>query len=185
MGKKCVIKERFEKKYRLPELDKKLTKQRILNESRNIARALKFGINTPHLLFVDMLNRKIFMQYVNNSIQLKELLKIIYSTKDSKYDTLIEKIVMHLGQNIAKMHDCDIIHGDLTTSNMLVKINSYSHLSDNKTINSILSNLEFDSFYIIDFGLSYVGDKIEDKAVDLYVLKRAIISANPKSEEIV
>jgi len=37
---------------------------------------------------------------------------------------------------------------------------------------------------MIDFGLSFVSVSIEDKAVDLYVLKRAIISANPKSEEI-
>jgi TP53 regulating kinase-like protein len=51
-------------------------------------------------------------------------------------------------------------------------------------INLITSNLDYDRFYIIDFGLSYVSSNVEDKAVDLYVLKRAIISANPKSEEI-
>ena len=44
--------------------------------------------------------------------------------------------------------------------------------------------MNYDHFYIIDFGLSYISNKEEDKAVDLYVLKRAIISANPKSEEV-
>jgi len=29
-----------------------------------------------------------------------------------------------------------------------------------------------------------VSNLLEDKAVDLYVLKRAIISANPRSEEV-
>ena len=39
--------------------------------------------------------------------------------------------------------------------------------------------------YIIDFGLSFVSGKIEDKAVDIYVLKRAFISTHPGSEELV
>ena len=79
MGKPCIIKERFEKKYRLPELDKKLTKTRMLNESRNIARCSKIGINVPTIYFVDMLNRKIYMQAIPNSVQLKEILKHINS----------------------------------------------------------------------------------------------------------
>ena len=62
MGKECIVKERFVKKYRLSELDKKLTKNRMLNESRNIARCAKVGINVPTIYFVDMVNRKIYMQ---------------------------------------------------------------------------------------------------------------------------
>ena len=46
-------------------------------------------------------------------------------------------------------------------------------------------NNDYHYFYLIDFGLSYVSASIEDKAVDLYVLKRAIISANTKAEDIV
>lgn len=192
MGKKCIIKERFEKKYRLSELDKKLTKQRIVNESRNIARAYKNGINVPGLLFIDTINRKIYMQYIDNSVQLKEVLKVIYFSDDiTKYDILIDKIITQVGENIAKLHNNDIIHGDLTTSNMLLKVsnmiglNELNSLNVNSGLNSIISNLDFDYFYLIDFGLSYISTLIEDKAVDLYVLKRAIISANPKSEEIV
>ena len=63
------------------------------------------------------------MEYIDNSVQLKELLKIIYFEKDiTKYEKLINRIVNNIGESIAKMHNCDIIHGDLTTSNMLVKI---------------------------------------------------------------
>jgi TP53 regulating kinase-like protein len=39
--------------------------------------------------------------------------------------------------------------------------------------------------YLIDFGLSFVSGKLEDKAVDIYVLKRAFISTHPGSEELV
>jgi TP53 regulating kinase-like protein len=55
----------------------------------------------------------------------------------------------------------------------------------NQALSQIIHQSDFDSFYLIDFGLSYISQVVEDKAVDLYVLKRAIISANPQSEEIV
>ena len=61
---------------------------------------------------------------------------------------------MLIGKNIAKLHDADIIHGDLTTSNM------------------ILSGKEV--VYFIDFGLGFISKKIEDKAVDLHLLKQAL-----------
>ncbi len=182
----------------MEELDRKLTKQRITLECRNLVRANRQGINTPTVLFSDLVNRKIYLQFVDNSAQLKEVLKIIYYSDISKYEKLIEKITSQLGENLAKMHNSNIIHGDLTTSNMLLRLNSknemdYSkYISENnvnKLINSALDSIsqsqEFDHFYLIDFGLSYVSQVIEDKAVDLYVLKRAIISANPRSEEIV
>lgn len=119
-----MVKERFVKRYRLTELDNKLTKTRILNESRNMAKAFKNGVNTPHVLFVDTINRKIYMQYIDNGVQLKELLKVIYASDKNinNYEKLIERIITQLGETIAKMHNCDVIHGDLTTSNMIVKL---------------------------------------------------------------
>jgi TP53 regulating kinase-like protein len=63
------------------------------------------------------------------------------------------------------MHDAGIIHGDLTTSNMMLR-------------ESKVEKLVF-----IDFGLSCYSTSDEDKAVDLYVLERALISTHPNSEE--
>jgi TP53 regulating kinase-like protein len=64
-----------------------------------------------------------------------------------------------MGVIIGKMHEAGIIHGDLTTSNILVdKINNPPSLC------------------LIDFGLSHVENSPEDKAVDLYVLERALNS---------
>ncbi len=73
-GGKCVVKERFVKKYRVPELDAKLSKKRILQEARNMARVHKNGVYTPHLLLVDEINRKICMEYIEESITAKQLL---------------------------------------------------------------------------------------------------------------
>ena len=190
LSKKCLVKERFKKKYRVEELDKKLTKSRMLNESRNIFRASKLGIKVPALYFIDFIERKIYMEYLENSCQLKVILQSIYSQNDiSPYKLLINKISEDLGNMISKLHTGDLIHGDLTPSNIIltIKENTGSDLLNNAE-KIILEKKNYDDMYLIDFGLSAVtlstSSSIEDKAVDLYVLKRAIISSNPKSEEL-
>ena len=190
LSKKCIIKERFEKKYRIKELDQKLTKNRMLNESRNICRASKLGVIVPTLYFVDLIERKIYMEYIDNSCQLKLILQSIYSKDDiSPYKSLIEKISNDLGNMISKLHSGNLIHGDLTPSNILLKINDDTHSDTlNNAEEYILKNKNYNNMYLIDFGLSSVvlnnTSNMEDKAVDLYVLKRAIIYSNPKSEEL-
>lgn len=67
------------------------------------------------------------------------------------------------------MHDADIIHGDLTSSNMLVS----EPIDGEREIT------------FIDFGLGMMKATVEDKAVDLYVLERAFISTHPDSESMV
>ena len=190
LSKKCLIKERFQKKYRVEELDKKLTKNRMLNESRNIFRASKLGIKVPTLYFIDLIERKIYMEYLENSCQLKVILQSIYSNEDiSIYESLLDKISNDLGNMLSKLHSGDLIHGDLTPSNILLKIkeDTNSELLNNAE-QIILKNKNYDYMYLIDFGLSSVAlstnSSLEDKAVDLYVLKRAIISSNPKSDEL-
>ena len=69
-----------------------------------------------------------------------------------------------IGTSIGSMHCCDIIHGDLTTSNMLLRYGTPP------------------AIVLIDFGLSYISTLTEDKAVDLYVLERALASTHPESE---
>jgi Kae1-associated kinase Bud32 len=62
------------------------------------------------------------------------------------------------GQNIGYLHSTEIIHGDLTTSNAMV--------SDDK-------------LFVIDFGLSYRSQRVEDKAVDIHLLKQVLNSSHP------
>lgn len=77
----------------------------------------------------------------------------------------------YIGSELAKMHLADIIHGDLTTSNMMLR--HPSSTADSKT-----------QLVLIDFGLSYQSNLTEDKAVDLYVLERAFSSTHPDSEPL-
>ncbi|MFB6145397.1 MAG: KEOPS complex kinase/ATPase Bud32 [Candidatus Nanohaloarchaea archaeon] len=71
------------------------------------------------------------------------------------------ELMEEYGRNVAYMHSADIIHGDLTTSNAL-----YS-----------------DQLYIIDFGLSSRSGRIEDKAVDIHLLKQVLNSSHPEVAE--
>ena len=75
-----------------------------------------------------------------------------------------DTIMASIGRSIGQMHAIDVIHGDLTTSNMLLRSSSPP------------------SIVLIDFGLSYVSNLVEDKAVDLYVLERALASTHPEDE---
>ena len=74
--------------------------------------------------------------------------------KNGKLKYKYEKFSKLIGEQVAKLHSNGIIHADLTTSNMLYA----------------------DKLYFIDFGLSFFSDKIEDKAVDLHLLKQALES---------
>jgi TP53 regulating kinase-like protein len=121
------------------------------------------------------------MEYISKSVLLKNILNRIYYDQFTiqKYSNLINNIINATAKYLAKIHNNNIIHGDLTSSNILLTYNNSNNIEED-----ILFHQEFDTFYFIDFGLSYVSQENEDKAVDLYVLRRAIISANPKSEEI-
>ena len=79
-------------------------------------------------------------------------------------DKLKNKIAIarQIGQSLAKLHDAHLVHGDLTTSNMI--------LNDKKV-------------YFIDFGLGYHSSRPEDYAVDLHVLKEALEARHPNSSK--
>lgn len=90
---------------------------------------------------------------------------VFFTEKD-----LLLNISKNVGVAIGKMHDAEIIHGDLTTSNIMVRCSDTAISAD---------------VVIIDFGLGMMKPTMEDKAVDLYVLERAFISTHPGSEYIV
>ncbi|XP_050671663.1 EKC/KEOPS complex subunit TP53RK [Leptidea sinapis] len=164
LGKPTVIKERFKKKYRHPDLDESITKERIKNEARSIVRAKVAGVKTPSLYLVDFERRRIYMQYFEHSVTVKDFIINIKKKYTDDSAAKLNKVARVIGENVRKLHINNIIHSDLTTSNMLLV------KDDEKDINQEL--------VIIDFGLSYIDTRAEDKGVDLYVLERALISTH-------
>ncbi|CAK9803704.1 EKC/KEOPS complex subunit TP53RK [Anthophora plagiata] len=169
LGKSILIKERFEKKYRHADLDIRLTKDRIKAECRAIIRAKAAGVATPTIYLANLERRSIYMEYIKNATVLKDFIDKSISEKQN-VDRLLNFIAQGLGILIAKLHSKNIIHGDLTTSNVLLR-----------NIDEKIDLEKYDAtgnFVIIDFGLARIESSAEDKAVDLYVLERALSSAH-------
>lgn len=158
-GNRCLIKERFVKNYRLPELDKTLTKQRIKAEQKTVKRCEDAGILVPKLYNVDFNDRKIYMEYFEKAITAKEY--IVEIQKSAECEAKLDELTKRIGDVVGKFHANNIIHGDLTTSNILIdrKDDDYELI-------------------MIDFGLSSYSSSHEDKGVDLYVLERALLSTH-------
>jgi len=139
-----IIKDRISKSYRHPGLDKTIRKRRTKAETKLLQKACEI-INSPKPLTTVEEFDKIKMPFINGK-KLSEHLDNFSLKKQ-------EEICKQMGESIAKLHHEDIIHGDLTTSNMILKK---------------------DRVYFIDFGLGFISHKIEDKAVDLHLLRQAL-----------
>jgi len=134
-----VIKERVQKRYRLPEIDEKLRLGRTRAEARLISLAARAGVNVPQILGVDK----------------KKNLEIEFIDGPKLRDVLEPALCKEIGKQIAKMHSADVVHGDLTTSNMMLRAGQ---------------------IYLIDFGLAQHSTKEEDKAVDIHLFKECLKS---------
>jgi len=141
------VKRRLKKGYRIPEIDIELRKLRTRHESRLMERAITYGVSVPRVIDVNEQNYEIRMEFVSG-----DTVRDILSKENYK---IIAKMI---GSSVTLLHDANIIHGDLTTSNMILK--------DGK-------------LFLIDFGLGFYSDKVEHKAVDLFLLKQALESKHP------
>ena len=141
--KGTIVKDRVRKSYRIKELDDELRKQRTKKEASLLE---KVPIPHPKLISSDG-KEKIVMEKINGE-KLREVL-------DKK-----PELARRICEIVAELHNHNIIHGDLTTSNMILN--------------------EKDEIIFIDFGLSVHSDKIEDKAVDIHLFKQALDSKHFK-----
>lgn len=164
LGQEVVVKERFSKKYRHPALDTQLTRDRHRAEVRALAKCKQIGVRVPTMYLADNITTTIVMENMNTSITARDF---INNMLEEKKTAQLSKLAVLIGQTVAKMHSNGLIHGDITTSNILV-------LLDNNSINLVM----------IDFGLSFQEGVAEDKGVDLYVLERAFLSTHPNTEEL-
>lgn len=150
LDEEVLLKKRVVKGYRIREIDEYLRRKRTKNEAKLLGEAKRCGVVTPLVYDVDLKESVITMEKVaGNEV------KVIFSGENSMDLSTIKSISRIIGENVARLHDCGIIHGDLTTSNLILR-------------------KEGDSVVFIDFGLGKISDLIEDKGVDLLVFKKAI-----------
>ncbi|CAJ0930911.1 unnamed protein product [Ranitomeya imitator] len=131
-------------------------------EKQSVLRCRKAGIAAPVVYFVDYVSNCIYLEDIEGSVTVRDFIMTAREHGSSLY-SLAERI----GQILARMHDEDVVHGDLTTSNMLLR-------PPHPDLNLVL----------IDFGLSFISALPEDKGVDLYVLEKAFLSTHPQTEDV-
>lgn len=158
---KTVKKVRIKKGYRVNEIDSSIIKSRTKREKKILER---LPVSHPKLISYD--ENTIEMEYIEGDV-LKNVFDVKYCKK--------------LGEMIAEMHDADIVHGDLTTSNMILQKENITFIDTQSQKDSDTSKKN--EIFFIDFGLSLFSKKIEDKAVDLHLLYRALESKHYKEFE--
>ncbi len=141
-----VIKRRTGKRYRNPGLDRRLIAERTRAEARLIAAARRAGVPTP--VIRDITADTIIMERV-----MGDVLKYVTSAAN----------VRRAGEAVGRLHGAGIVHGDLTTSNMIIR---------------------GDRCVLIDFGLASTSTEVESRGVDLHVFFQTLESTTENFEEL-
>ncbi|HIQ38424.1 MAG TPA: bifunctional N(6)-L-threonylcarbamoyladenine synthase/serine/threonine protein kinase, partial [Methanothermococcus okinawensis] len=192
LGWECVLKERIKKRYRLEELDKTIRLRRTVREGRFLYLIKDYGILSPYIFDIDKKNYTLTMSYIPGNLAKDEIEK---GNLDCCYN---------IGVIVGKLHKRDIVHNDLTTSNFIVvkeeDVNDSREVVEGCNDSRIYSSctqgvledgedsendfeidrelLKKNKVYIIDFGLGKFSSMLEDKAIDLIVLKKSIMSTH-------
>ena len=137
-----IVKERTVKSYRHPEIDLQLRKSRTRREAKVLQKLESLSFPSPRLIHSD--NTAVLRMEFLDGPKLRDVLSVENAAEKG----------LELGKKIRILHDAEIIHGDLTTSNMI----------------------QLEEIFFIDFGLSFFSQKVEDKAVDIHLLRQALES---------
>ena len=164
LAKDKIQKNRIKKSYRINELDEKLRKSRTKSEAKLLQKAKDIAkINVPSVLKQDKF--EINIEYIKG--------ETLSKTLNNKPEKQQFEIIKQIAKQVAKLHENNIIHGDLTTSNMI--------LVERGRLNE--GNFRCPRVYLIDFGLGFISSRIEDKAVDLHLIKQALEAKHYKNHK--
>ena len=151
-----VVKHRLPKRYRAPELDEHLRATRTRREARLLALAKRAGVPAPVVLDVDPEEKKLCMSRVRG----EKLSRLVGGMEVTE----LREVFTTAGALAGRLHARGIIHGDLTTANML------------------LSGVRV---YFIDFGLGEVSTSHEAMGTDLLVFRKCVRSTHFQQEEVI
>lgn len=141
-----LVKERIKKNYRIDVIDARLRSGRTKREAKILEKKFSF---VPTVYETDTTSMKIVMDYIEGNL--------LRDTLGELENNELDRCMVLIGKHIGELHAKDVIHGDITTSNLIIKKNDV---------------------YFIDFGLSFVSTKAEDRAVDLHLFRQALESTH-------
>lgn len=227
----AVVKYRPPKPYRHPTLDKRLTKSRLLAEARSLVRVKREGVNVPGVLGCDADAGWLVLEYVNGRTIRRVLDSWAEEVKAEEKKVFTEggdagqlaraagsgseeimDLMRQVGQEVGKLHELGVCHGDLTTSNLMLRVPDEEKSERPKPRGRMTASVMREAamngeeppplaipeeepaasaqqslageIYLIDFGLTSSTIQDEDRAVDLYVLERAFSATHPAAEHL-
>lgn len=200
----AALKIRPSKPYRHPILDRRLTRQRILQEARCLAKLVREGVRVPALLALDWEGQGrdreegrpggawLLMEWIEGVVVRVVLegwegwMKRQQQQQQSEQGQLKQKeegrvrnLMRRIGHTVGGLHRAGVVHGDLTTSNLMLRRTNTAQEEDESGNPSMEGEV-----VLIDFGLAAQSIQDEDRAVDLYVLERAFGSTHPRTEPL-
>jgi N6-L-threonylcarbamoyladenine synthase/protein kinase Bud32 len=152
-----VVKIRHPKSYRHPALDERLRRDRTVQEVRLTHEARTLGVPTPVVLDVDLAEATIVFEAVGEM----DLRNEVTGAR-----------VAEVGRHLARIHDGGFVHGDPTTRN--VRVRAPEHVADMDLAETVL----------IDFGLGYYTDDVEDYAMDLHVFEQSLTGTADEPDQL-
>ncbi|KAK8180726.1 kinase-like domain-containing protein [Phyllosticta citribraziliensis] len=194
----AALKFRPSKPYRHALLDRRLTRQRILAEARVLVRLRREGVTVPAVWGCDWDAGWLLLEWIpGHTIR-------AWQANDGDGDGALDKsrvpelwdLMARVGRAVGRMHAVGVVHGDLTTSNLMLRTPSSSpsssppssttqnHHHQQSPDAAASTQVLAGTVTIIDFGLASQTIQDEDKAVDLYVLERAFGSTHPAAEPL-
>ncbi|TKA80356.1 hypothetical protein B0A49_01485 [Cryomyces minteri] len=195
----CALKHRPSKPYRHAVLDKRLTRARILAEARVLVRCRREGVPVPAVLGLDWEEGWVALEWVEGVTVRRGVDEFVdkgrgeegeegLEDRKKEREATLRDLMIRIGRAVGRLHAIDVVHGDLTTSNLMLRPPSSSSGvvrqsgSTSPDASVPITTLAGD-IVLIDFGLAAQNALDEDKAVDLYVLERAFGSTHPYAEK--
>ncbi|EAL92159.1 serine/threonine-protein kinase bud32 [Aspergillus fumigatus] len=196
----AALKVRPSKPYRHPILDRRLTRQRILQEARCLVKLVREGVNVPAVLALDWEGQSgekgfggawLMMEWIEGMVvrvvlerwekYMKRNQAGLGAEEFEKEEARVRDLMKRIGHAVGALHKAGVIHGDLTTSNLILR--PPTRAEQQPAADETNPSMEGD-VVLIDFGLASQSLQDEDRAVDLYVLERAFGSTHPRTEPL-
>ncbi len=147
---KAVVKRRVRKKYRIPQLDQRIRSGRTIREANALSDAKRAGVRAPSVLSVDMEDFAFAMSFVDG--------ELARSCLDQLPRREQSRVLYAIGQQVGALHEAGLVHGDMTTSNIIISRNGLP--------------------FMLDFGMSSHSSDPEDRGTDLHLLQRSISTSH-------
>lgn len=201
LGRPAVAKERFSKAYRHRKLDEMLTKQRTVAEARAFHRMGDIGVRAPKVFLTDVAGGLVVMERLPG-VTARQAIVEAHAAGDA---ARVDAVARAIGDMVARVHAAGFVHGDLTTSNMIVlapegggEASARGAAAAEAATESAAAGAAVSGassagsasgapqLALIDFGLSQrakASQLLEERGVDLYVMERAFTSTHATCPE--